>query len=239
MARRRCALVLACVLVASSAGCAGGPSPVESTAASASPSIAANEYMPLAEGNAWTYVVKAGATGTMVRTTKHVTFGAGGVEAELTDSTSIDGHPDAATIEQQRVRLRQDGGMDVMPYPGISGSAMVSVSGTIVYPSTAQYTAGRHTSGELMLSVSSNDGMMDVDATFDVSSPGVTDVSTPAGRFHARKFVEVLTGEVNGRHGTLMTTTSWFAPGVGLVKRTITSAGETAEYLLTSSRLSS
>jgi hypothetical protein len=237
---RRCGVpVLASILMVSAAACSAGPGTAETASASASPSIAADQYLPIAEGNAWTYLVKGDAAGTMIRTMKNVTFGAGGAEGDLTDSTSIDDHPEAATIEQQRVRLRQDGGMDVMPYPSVSGSAVVSVSGTITYPSTAQYTAGRHTSGHLVLSIRSTDGTTSVDATFDVSSPRVQDVSTPAGRFHARVFVEVLTGQVADRHGTIMTTTSWFAPGVGMVKRTITSADRTAEYLLTSSRLSS
>lgn len=230
---------MASALIAGAAGCAAGPGTVETPTAGVSPSIAANGYLPLAEGNAWTYVVTGASAGTMVRTMKDVTFGAGGVEAELTDSISIDGHRDASAIEQQRVRLRQDGGMDVMPYPSVSGSAVLSVSGTIVYPSAAQYATGRHTSGPLAIGLRNTHGVTDVDATFDVSSPGVTDVSTPAGRFHTRKFVEIVTGQVAGAHGTIMTTTSWFAPGVGLVKRTITSAGQTAEYLLTSSRLSS
>lgn len=212
------------------AGCTGGAA--SPSAAGGSPSVGSTAsasaamqsiYYPVAEGNTWVYSIDYGTGSTITDTEVMSAVVADGDASRVTIDRTFhyeDGsHPDLK--DSVDYLFHADGSLEV-PFQSIpSDSGVVTIkSGTMVWPTVAEFEAGTARTGTIEASVD-NGTVTNETVDFTISGAGVDSVTVPAGSYpKARKLLQALVISLPdlGVSGIAINATTWLADGVGPVK---------------------
>ena len=211
------------------AGCTA-TAPSTTSDSSAPPTSAAPEsaiasiYYPVAEGNTWVYSIDYGTGSTVTDTevmTKVVPDGDGGrVTIERTFVWDDGSQPDVvSTVDYV---FAADGSLTVpfQSIPSAGGSTVTVQSGTMVWPTSAEFEAGTPKTGTIQATVETSGQTIAETVDFTISGAGTEDVTVPAGSYTARKLSPALVISLPdlGVSGLTVNATTWLAEGVGPVR---------------------
>jgi len=219
---------LALVSIALLAGCTAAPAPAAgpsgSPAADAPPSAVESIYYPVAEGNTWVYSIDYGSGSTVTDTevmTKVVPEGDGArVTIERTFVWDDGSQPDLK--DSVDFVFASDGSLSVpfQSIPSAGGSTVTVQSGTMLWPTNAEFEAGTAKTGTIQATVETSGQTYAETVDFSISGAGVEDVTVPAGSYSARKLAQALVISLPdlGVQGLTVNAVTWLADGVGPVR---------------------
>jgi len=211
------------------AGCTGGATPPTGSTDSAvggstgAPSAVASIYYPVAVGNTWVYSIDYG-TGSNVTDTEVMTaVKPEGDASRVTISRTFhyeDGSKDDL-LDTVDYLFHADGSLEV-PFQSIpSDFGVVTIkSGTMVWPTGAEFEAGTARTGTIEASVD-NGTVTNETVNFTITGAGTESVTVPAGTYDkARKLQQALVISLPdlGVSGIAINAVTWLAEGVGPVK---------------------
>ncbi|MBU1587858.1 MAG: hypothetical protein KKH51_07915 [Actinobacteria bacterium] len=180
-------------------------------------------YYPVAEGNTWVYSIDYGTGSTVTDTevmTKVVTEG-DGVRATIERTFVWDDGSQPDVVSTVDYLFGADGSVQV-PFQSIpsAGGTVTVESGTMLWPTTAQFEAGTPTTGSLTATVDTSDQSIAETIDFTITGAGAEDVTVPAGTYSARKLVQNLVISLPdlGVSGLSIDAVTWLADGVGPVR---------------------
>jgi hypothetical protein len=235
---------LVSVAVLTLAGCSstgqatsGGSSSAHSSAHSSGPSAAAKAssgyadlsgYYPVAQGNTWVYSTEYPAPiGTVTDTEVMSKIAKSGddVRATIDRSFHYENGSSPDFTDSVDFVFHRDGSLTV-PYqtlPSSNGTKITVKSGTMVWPSTAEFEAGTPKTGTIEASTTSGGQVIDERVDFSIVGAGTEAVTAPAGSYTARKLSQKLTISIPTLNvsGIEVDATSWLDKKVGLVKTEI------------------
>ncbi|MEP6482351.1 MAG: hypothetical protein ABJA94_10140 [Rhodoglobus sp.] len=204
---------------------------------SGSSSTVTSSYYPVAKGNTWVYTIDYG-NGTIITDTEIMSK----VVTDGTDATvTIDRtfHYDDGSqkdlVSSVDYLFHADGSLEV-PFQSVpSASGVVTVkSGTMVWPTTAEFEAGTAKTGTIVASVDSGGTTTNEQVDFNIAGAGTEDVTVKAGSYPAaRKLAQMLTISLPdlGVSGIVVNVTTWLAKGVGPVKTEVPDSNGGASIL--------
>lgn len=219
---------LALVSLALLAGCSAAPAPSAgpsgSPAADAPPSAVESIYYPVAEGNTWVYSIDYGSGSTVTDTevmTKLVPEGEGTrVTIERTFVWDDGSQPDLK--DSVDFVFASDGSLSVpfQSIPSAGGSTVTVQSGTMTWPTNAEFEAGTAKTGTIQATVETSGQTYAETVDFSISGAGVENVTVPAGSYSARKLAQALVISLPdlGVQGLTVNAMTWLADGVGPVR---------------------
>jgi len=219
---------LALVSLALLAGCTAAPAPTAAPGGSPSsdaPATAVESiYYPVAEGNTWVYSIDYGTGSTVTDTevmTKVVPEGDGarvtiertfvwddGSQPEIKDSVDyVFGSDGSLTVPFQSI-------------PTAGGTTVTVQSGTMMWPTNAEFEAGTAKTGTIQATVETSGQTFAESVDFTITGAGVEDVTVPAGSYSARKLSQALVISLPdlGVSGLTVNAMTWLADGVGPVR---------------------
>ena len=212
------------------AGCTAGapdsssPSSPSSASGGTSASDVASIYYPVALGNTWVYSIDYGSGSTVTDTEVMTAVKPEGDATRVTISRTFhyeDGSKDDL-LDTVDYLFHADGSLEV-PFQSIpSDFGVVTIkSGTMVWPTTAEFDAGTTRTGTIEASVDTSGTTTNEKVDFTISGAGTEDVTVPAGSYPgARKLQQALVISLPdlGVSGIAINAVTWLAEGVGPVK---------------------
>jgi hypothetical protein len=194
-------------------------------AASAAPESAiASIYYPVAEGNTWVYSIDYGTGSTVTDTevmTKVVPDGEGG-RVTIERTFVWDDGSQADVVSTVDYVFAADGSLTVpfQSIPSAGGSTVTVQSGTMVWPTNAEFEAGTPKTGTIQATVETSGQTFAETVDFTISGAGTENVAVPAGSYTARKLSQALVISLPdlGVSGLTVNATTWLAEGVGPVR---------------------
>lgn len=236
---RLAAAGIALALTAVLAGCTAGPNPTGSPAddsTSAPDALSGiSVYYPVAVGNTWVYSIDYGPdadTYTDTEIMTKVTPEAGGARATIertfhNDSAGDDKSGDVvSTVDYV---FAADGSLTVpfQSIPSAGGSTVTVHSGTMTWPTVAEFEAGTPKTGtiEATVQVPPSDPIDEVVA-FTITGGGTESTTVPAGTYPARKLLQKLLISIPSFGITDLTVdaVTWLAEDVGPVRTEVPDA---------------
>lgn len=223
----------ALIVVASLAACSSAPTTAPSTAPTAAGSPAADAapaefadlsvYYPVAVGNTWVYSIDYG-TGPVVTDTEVMSAVepvANGASATIDRTFHWEDGSQPDLTDSVEYVFHDDGSL-TLPFQSIpTGAGVVTVeSGTIQWPSTAEFEAGTPKTGTIEASVDTGGTVTAEVIAFTVQGSGTESVSVPAGTYTARKLLQNLLISLPdlGVTDIPVDTVTWLAEDVGAVR---------------------
>jgi len=221
------------VLIASLAACTAAPSPTSDPSASPTGSSSATPessvtsiYYPVAQGNTWVYSIDYGS-GTTVTDTEVMTVvvpeGDGSrVTFDRTFHWEDDSQPDLKdTVDYV---FAADGSLTV-PFQSIpsAGGIVTVTSGTMVWPTSAEFEAGTAKTGRIEASVENAGTTTKEVVDFAIVGSGTEAVTVPAGSYTARKLSQALVISLPdlGVEGITVNAITWLVEDVGPVQTVV------------------
>ncbi len=223
---------LAVVTVALLAGCtpAGPAATSDPTGAttgaptgSAGASIA-SIYYPVGEGNTWVYSIDYGTGSTVTDTEVMTSVVPEGDGARVTIERTFvwDDGSQPQLVDTIDYVFAADGSLSVpfQSIPTAGGSTVTVKSGTMTWPSDAEFEAGTPQTGTIEATVVTSASTVNEVVDFSIAGAGLEDVTVPAGSYSARKLAQTLTISLPelGVEGLVINATTWLADGVGPVR---------------------
>ena len=220
---------LALITLALLAGCTAAPAPTAAptdaatTAAPPEASAVESIYYPVAKGNTWVYSIDYGSGTTVTDTEVMTAVMPEGDGSRVTIGRTFhweDGsQPDL--VDSVDYVFAADGSLTV-PFQSIpsAGGTVTVTSGTMVWPTAAEFEAGTAKTGRIEASVDAGGTTMKETVDFTIAGAGVEDVTVPAGSYSARKLSQALVVSLPdlGVEGITVNAVTWLAEGVGPVK---------------------
>lgn len=203
---------------ASSSG-ATGTAPSSTSPTSESGSF----YDAIAVGNTWTYSTDYGLTSLGVVTDTErmtaVTATADGTQATISRSFHYKNGKQADFVSTATYLFHKDGSVTV-PYQNIGTGIQIHVkSGSIQWPTPAEFAAGTPKTGQIVAVATSNGTTINETINFVTKGAGTSSVTVPAGTYTAHVLNQSVSVSVNGSStGQPIDTVSYMAPGTGMVK---------------------
>lgn len=181
-------------------------------------------YYPVAEGNTWVYSIDYGNGSTVTDTevmAKVVPEGDGArVTIERTFVWDDGSQPDIN--DSVDYVFASDGSLTVpfQSIPAAGGSTVTVQSGTMTWPTNAEFEAGTAKTGTIQATVETSGQTFAETVDFSISGAGLEDVTVPAGSYSARKLAQALVISLPdlGVEGLTVNATTWLADGVGPVR---------------------
>ena len=217
------------------AGCTAAPNAGPTSTATSEPGAAPESavesiYYPVAEGNTWVYSIDYGTGATVTDTEVMTSVVPEGDGARVTIERTFvwdDGSQPEITDSIDYV-FAADGSLSV-PFQSIpsAGGATVTVeSGTMVWPSTAEFEAGTPKTGQIKATVVLDSATINETVDFTITGAGTEDVTVPAGSYSARKLAQSLVVSLPDLdvEGLTLNATTWLADGVGPVRTEVPDA---------------
>lgn len=211
-------------------GCTAGPTPGDSdpggTPDGDSAFAGLSGYYPVAEGNTWTYTMTYADPIGIVTETETMTSvkpdGAGGAEATIRRDFHYENGSNPDFSDEVTYLFHADGSIEVpfQSIPNADSTEVITVnSGTMLWPSDAEFEAGTVKTGEISVSVESGGQTFDEVVSFEVSGAGEESVTVPFGTFTARKLLQNLSVSIPAFDVVVpVSTTSWLQADVGLIR---------------------
>lgn len=218
---------LAVISLALLAGCTAAPAPTSGPSGSATapePDAAAESiYYPVAEGNTWVYSIDYG-TGSTVTDTEvmsAVVPDGDGVRATIERTFVWDDGSQPDIVSTVDYVFNADGSLEV-PFQSIpsAGGTVTVQSGTMVWPTDAEFEAGTPKTGTIQATVDAGGQTFAETIDFTIAGAGTEDVTVPAGAYSARKLAQNLVVSLPdlGVSGLSIDAVTWLADGVGPVR---------------------
>ncbi|MBX3099321.1 MAG: hypothetical protein KF761_07035 [Salinibacterium sp.] len=198
--------------------------PTDPTSQGSSDSIEVTSiYYPVAVGNRWVYSIDYGSgslvTDTEVMTAIHAEGDGARVSISRTFHWDDKSRPDVT--DSVDYVFAADGSLTV-PFQSIPSaeSTIIVSSGTVAWPTPAEFDAGTTKTGRIEASVFTNGTTAKETVDFTISGGGVQDVTVPAGTFSARVLNQALVVSLPDLdvNGLALTAVAWLDESVGLVK---------------------
>lgn len=229
---------LALIALALLAGCTAAPAPTTAptdAATTAAPTTAPETpvesiYYPVAKGNTWVYSIDYGSGTTVTDTEVMTAVTPEGDGSRVTIGRTFhweDGsQPDL--VDSVDYVFAADGSLTV-PFQSIpsAGGTVTVTSGTMVWPTAAEFEAGTAKTGRIEASVDAGGTTTKETVDFTIAGAGVEDVTVPAGGYSARKLGQALVVSLPdlGVEGITVNAVTWLAEGVGPVKTEVPDMG--------------
>lgn len=221
------ALILAAGLALAGCTPAAAPSGTDTgspSASSGSVPVPAPEssYYPIAEGNTWVYSIDYGSGSTVTDTEVISAVKPEGDATRVTFSRTFhyeDGSQ-ADLLDTVDYLFHADGSLEV-PFQSIpsAGGVVTIKSGTMVWPTAAEFEAGTARTGTIEASVD-NGTVTNEKIDFTITGAGNESVTVPAGTYDARRLQQALAISLPdlGVEGIAIAAVTWLAKGVGPVR---------------------
>ncbi|MEP6479226.1 MAG: hypothetical protein ABJB03_07535 [Rhodoglobus sp.] len=217
------------------AGCSAATPPVDVASNSPAPSASSvagqypdlSVYYPVGLGNTWVYSIDFGSAGGLVTDTEvmsKIVPDDGGQRVTIDRTFHYEDGSQADLVDSVDYIFMSDGSLSV-PFQSVpTGAGVVTVkSGTMVWPTVAEFEAGTAKTGTIEASVAAGGATTDETVDFSIHGAGTESTTVTAGTYTARKLAQDLTISIPalGVSGIAISATTWLAEGVGPVRTEI------------------
>lgn len=214
-------------------GCAASPPADDqarpSESSEGADAVVLNGYYPVAEGNVWVYTMTYADPVGIVTETETMTSvkpdGDGGAEATIHREFHYENGSLTDFSDDVTYLFHADGSIEVpfQSIPNADKTQVVTVnSGTMRWPSDAEFSAGTVKTGEISVSIEAGGQTFDELVTFEVFGAGEESVTVPFGTVTARKLMQNLIVSIPSFDVEVpVNATSWLQADVGLVRTEI------------------